>query len=83
MGVMEKANFIRNSVLRKDISEKTVTELKSLLFDNQKVPVTHAPISALAIAALDVLGIDGFKGNDIDVEYYIELFKNISYNLST
>lgn len=76
MAVVDRGIFIRNAVLNKDTSEKTIKRIKQLVSDNNPMPITHAPIGTIALAALDVLGIKSYVGNNQYVEYYKNMFSN-------
>ncbi|HEP1820148.1 TPA: hypothetical protein VB845_001999 [Streptococcus suis] len=66
-GIMDKLKFIKNAVDVRDTSENTVTILSELKTDTELLPVYKVPISILALAALDLLGIEKYQGVDDDV----------------
>ena len=61
MAIVDNGIFIRNAVLKHDISDKTIRKIKRLVSDKNPMPITHAPIGTIALAALDVLGIQPYK----------------------
>lgn len=66
-GIMHKLKFIRDSVFYKKTDEKTTRNLYILQKDNENIPIYKVPVSVLSTAALSVLGILKYKGNDEDV----------------
>ncbi|MBO4106674.1 hypothetical protein [Streptococcus suis] len=69
-GIVDKLKFIRNVVENRDTSENAVTLLTDLKTDKELLPVYKVPISVLAVAALDVLGIEKYQGFDDDVQLW-------------
>ncbi|MGQ7358059.1 hypothetical protein ACTGWZ_02875 [Streptococcus suis] len=68
--IMDKLKFIKNAVDVRDTSENTVTILSELKTDTELLPVYKVPISILALAALDLLGIEKYQGVDDDVQLW-------------
>ncbi|NQN48931.1 hypothetical protein HPA16_00895 [Streptococcus suis] len=69
-GIMDKLKFIRNVVENHDTSENAVTLLTDLKTDKELLPIYKVPISVLAVAALDLLGIEQYHGSDDDVQLW-------------
>lgn len=69
-GIVDKLKFIRNVVENRDTSENAVTLLTDLKTDKELLPVYKVPISVLAVAALDLLGIEKYQGFDDDVQLW-------------
>ena len=61
MAIVDNGIFIRNAVLNHDVSDKTIRKIKRLVSDKNPMPITHAPIGTIALAALDVLGIQPYN----------------------
>lgn len=66
-GIIQKVKFIYNSVSGQRKDDNTVRLLNELKDDYEYLPVYKVPISILAIAALSVLGIESYEGDDEDV----------------
>lgn len=82
MAVVDRGVFIKDAVVSRDSSVKTVAKIKQLKNDVNPMPITHAPIGTLAMAALDVLGVEPYKGDVQFVKYYIQVFKGLQENKS-
>ena len=76
MAIVDNGIFIRNAVLNHDVSDETIKKIKSLVSDKNPMPITHAPIGTIALAALDVLGVQPYKGDNQFVHYYKEMFSS-------
>lgn len=76
MAIVDNGIFIRNAVLKHDVSDKTIRKIKRLVSDKNPMPITHAPIGTIALAALDVLGIQSYEGDNQFVHYYKEMFSS-------
>ena len=76
MAIVDSGIFIRNAVLNHDVSDKTIRKIKRLVSDKNPMPITHAPIGTIALAALDVLGIQPYEGDNQFVHYYKEMFSS-------
>ena len=76
MAIVDNGIFIRNAVLKHDVSDKTIRKIKRLVSDKNPMPITHAPIGTIALAALDVLGIQPYNGDNQFVHYYKEMFSS-------
>lgn len=67
---MTKLKFIRQAILNSDNTLETAERLLSLKEDNEFLPVYKVPISTLAVAALDILEIEKYTGEDSDVQFW-------------
>ena len=72
MAIVDNGIFIRNAVLKHDVSDKTIRKIKRLMSDKNPMPITHAPIGTIALAA----GIQPYKGDNQFVHYYKEMFSS-------
>lgn len=70
VGIMTKLKFIRQAILNSDNTLETAERLLSLKEDNEFLPVYKVPISTLAVAALDILEIEKYTGEDSDVQFW-------------
>lgn len=79
-GIMNKLTFIRQAVLNLDNTSETVNKLISLKEDEEFLPVYKVPISTLAIAALDILEVEKYTGDNSDVQLWKD---NLRFTYST
>lgn len=71
------ANYIKNAVENKDTSEGTVSQIRQFLKVDGRVAITHTPLYKIAIAGLHMLDVEKYAGDDEEVLYFIEIFKNL------
>lgn len=69
-GAAYRGQGIALCIKEKNVSLEEAERLKSLKNDN--VYVLGRPISSYAIAALDILNIEKYKGNDTDIRDLIK-----------
>ena len=76
-GIIDKLRFIHHVIKNHDTSEQAITLLTDLKADQELLPVYKVPISILALAALDLLGVEQYQGSDDDIQLWKENLLNI------
>lgn len=77
LGIMQRMNFIRDAVKNLDSSKETTEHLMELQSDTEFIPVYKVPIGKLATAALSIIGIEEYTGDDPDIFRWRDILLSI------
>ena len=74
MGTHDMLMLMKIAVENNDTSEKTLTQIKDFLKLDAKLSVVKLPIRKLAMATLELLGVE-FYSSDEELRYAKEILK--------
>ena len=77
LGIMQRMHFIRDAVKNLDSSKETTEHLMELQSDTEFIPVYKVPIGKLATAALSIIGIEEYTGDDLDIFRWRDILLSI------
>lgn len=75
---MQKIQFVKDAVINRDLSDKTIEKLIILKNDNENLPVFKVPLRTFVTAALSVLEVEPYNGEDEDVLLWENNLKHLT-----